>query len=86
MKVKSESKVTQSCLTLAIPWTAAHQAPPSMGFSRQKHWSGVGLSLWGLKTVKHDLVTKQQHLPTSPVIPDIFFFQELERCLDSGQT
>ena len=41
MKVKSESEVAQSCLTLAIPWTAAHQAPPSMGFSRQKYWSGV---------------------------------------------
>ena len=25
---------------LATPWTAAHQAPPSMGFSRQEHWSG----------------------------------------------
>ena len=23
----------------AIPWTAAHQAPPSLGFSRQEHWS-----------------------------------------------
>ena len=28
---------------LAIPWTAAHQAPPSMGFSRQECWSGVPL-------------------------------------------
>ena len=28
---------------LAIPWTAAHQAPPSMGFSRQEYWSGVPL-------------------------------------------
>jgi len=27
----------------AIPWTAAHQAAPSMGFSRQEHWSGVPL-------------------------------------------
>ena len=27
----------------AIPWTAAHQAPPSMGFSRQEYWSGVPL-------------------------------------------
>ena len=26
---------------LATPWTAAHQAPPSMGFSRQQYWSGV---------------------------------------------
>ena len=41
MKVKSESEVAQSCLTLATPWTAAYQAPPSMGFSRQKYWSGV---------------------------------------------
>ena len=28
---------------LVIPWTAAHQAPPSMGFSRQEYWSGVPL-------------------------------------------
>ena len=28
---------------LATPWTAAHQAPLSMGFSRQEHWSGVPL-------------------------------------------
>ena len=24
-----------------IPWTVAHQAPPSMGFSRQEYWSGL---------------------------------------------
>ena len=23
------------------PWTVAHQAPPSMGFSRQEYWSGL---------------------------------------------
>ena len=45
MKVKSESEVAQSCPTLATPWTAAYQAPPSMGFSRQKYWSGVPLPL-----------------------------------------
>ena len=28
---------------LATPWTAAYQAPPSMGFSRQQYWSGVPL-------------------------------------------
>ena len=42
-KVKSESEVTQSCLTLGTPWTAAYQAPPSMGFSRQKCWSELPL-------------------------------------------
>ena len=26
---------------VATPWTAAYQAPPSMGFSRQEYWSGV---------------------------------------------
>ena len=39
MKVKSESEVA----VLATPWTAAYQAPPSMGFSRQEYWSGVPL-------------------------------------------
>ena len=43
MKVKSESEVAQSYLTLSDPWTAAYQAPPSMGFSRQEYWSGVPL-------------------------------------------
>ena len=38
-KVKSFSRVWLS----ATPWTAAHQAPPSMGFSRQEYWSGVPL-------------------------------------------
>ena len=43
MKVKSESEVAQSCPTLTTPWTAAYQAPPSMGLSRQEYWSGVPL-------------------------------------------
>src|SRR5574337_870143 len=41
MKGKSEREVAQSCPTPASPWTAAYQAPPSMGFSRQEYWSGV---------------------------------------------
>ena len=43
MKVKSESEVAQSCPTLSAPWTAAHQAPPSLGFSRQEYRSEVPL-------------------------------------------
>ena len=39
VKVKSLSRVR----LLAIPWTAAYQAPPSMGFSRQEYWSGLPL-------------------------------------------
>ena len=44
VKVKSLSRVW----LLVTPWTAAYQAPPSMGFSRQEYWSGVPLpSLMG---------------------------------------
>ena len=39
VKVKSLSRVQ----LLVTPWTAAYQAPPSMGFSRQEYWSGVPL-------------------------------------------
>ena len=47
----------------ATPWTAAHQAPPSVGFSRQEYWSGVPspspmtwvylfVKMWLMKTVQ----------------------------------
>ena len=39
VKVKSLSRVR----LLATPWTAAYQAPPSMGVSRQEYWSRVPL-------------------------------------------
>ena len=40
-KVKVKSL---SCVRLfATPWTAAYQAPPSMGFSKQEYWSGLPL-------------------------------------------
>ena len=39
VKVKSLSRVR----LVATPWPAPHQAPPSMGFSRQEYWSGVPL-------------------------------------------
>ena len=41
VKVKSLSPAR----LLATPWTAAYQAPPSMGFSRQEYWSGLPLNL-----------------------------------------
>ena len=39
VKVKSLIRVR----LFVTPWTAAYQAPPSMGFSRQEYWSGVPL-------------------------------------------
>ena len=52
-KVKSLSRVQ----LLVTPWTAAHQAPPSMGFSRQENWSGVPLMSkfsWFLQTSRFE--------------------------------
>ena len=49
VKVKSLSRVRLS----ATPWTAAYQAPPSMGFSRQEYWSGVPLPSPTLFIEKH---------------------------------
>ena len=43
MKVKIESEVTQSCLTLCDPVDGSPPGSPSLGFSRQEHWSGLPL-------------------------------------------
>ena len=61
MKVKSLSRVR----LLATPWTAAHQAPPSMGFSRQEHWSGVPLPSPKLSLVMYKSKQGQWTIQTS---------------------
>jgi len=40
-KWKMKLKLLSHVWLLVTPWTAAYQAPPSMGFSRQEYWSGV---------------------------------------------
>ena len=42
-KWKVQVKLLSRVWLLATPWTAPHQAPLSMGFSRQEYWSGVPL-------------------------------------------
>ena len=44
LKVKVKVKSLSRVQLLATPWTAAYQAPPYMGFSRQEYWSGVPLA------------------------------------------
>ena len=57
VKVKSLSHVRLS----ATPWTAAYQAPPSMGFSRQEYWRGVPLPSLGDEPENHQNAA-QAHL------------------------
>ena len=53
-KVKSLSRVR----LLATLWNAAHQAPPSMGFSRQEYWSGVPLPSLEVISNYHEMTRK----------------------------
>ena len=62
VKVKSLSRVQ----LLATPWSAAYQAPPSMGFSRQEYWSGVPLLSPAAAKMCHE-VWSSPH-PTPPVL------------------
>ena len=79
-KVRSLSYVRPS----ATPWTAAFQAPPSMGFSRQEYWSGVPLpspfiiyttqNYWGLKqTIKTKTCHSAKHTVNSHLLEGGFF-------------
>ena len=44
-KWKVKVKLLSRVWLLVTPWTAAYQAPPSMGFSRQEYWSGLPLEI-----------------------------------------
>ena len=62
------------------PWTAASQAPPSMGFSRQEYWSGVPLPSPGRLKVgingntKFDNITKKGRIvSTSCYLYDLIY-------------
>ena len=67
VKVKSLSRVR----LLATPWIAAYQAPPSIGFSRQEHWSGVPLPspLWLCKSQKTVENSSRDGNTRSPDLP-----------------
>ena len=60
VKVKSLSRVRPSATT----WTAAFQAPPSMGFSRQEYWSWMPLP--SLPVSPTALETEYEHFVTTP--------------------
>ena len=62
-KWKGKGKSLSRVWLLATPWTVAHQAPPSMGFSRHEYWSGVPLPslLYGLRRAKRQSFSFREH-------------------------
>ena len=71
MKVKLKVNSLRRVRLLATPWTAAYQAPPSMGFSRQEYWSGVPLTVSSLLLNLHN-VSISPIIICSHIISDYF--------------
>ena len=82
VKVKSLSCVR----LLATPWTAAYQAPPFMGFSRQEYWSGVPspspenllketitekFGIWGGKWISKLMKLERPHIESEEICTKI---------------
>ena len=62
-KWKGKVKLLSRVWLLATPWTAAYQAPPPVGFSRQEHWSGVPLpSPEAVRKMQIKTVTAHQYI------------------------
>ena len=59
--------VAKSCLALETPWTIAHQAPLSMGFSRQEYWSGLAFP--SPEDLPHPGIK-----PMSPALKEIYIY------------
>ena len=75
VKVKLLSRVP----LFTTPWTAAYQAPPSMGFSRQEYCSGLPLpsplEATGHKKISLFQKKKKKKQPTSFLLIDIWIFE-----------
>ena len=70
LKVKSLSRVQ----LFATQWTVAHQASPSMGFSRQEYWSGLPLAFYKKRLEETGVLPSQSHSsagtrPSDPAPP-----------------
>ena len=72
VKVKSLGRVW----LLATPWTAAYEAPPAMGFSRQEYWSGVPL---------HHLLGKDKFILFATNLQRDFMLLEAQKVKDPSR-
>ena len=63
VKVKSLSRVR----LFSTPWTAAYQAPPSMGVSRQEYWNGLPLLSPSCAAITNSILEQFHHLKRNPI-------------------
>ena len=86
-KWKVKGKSLSHVRLFATPWTAAYQAPPSMGFSRQEYWSGVPLPSpeWSWQPCQNHLtIYVRVYLWALYSIPlvDMSVFMQILHCFD----
>ena len=80
-KWKVKGKSLSRVQLFATPWTAAYQAPPSMGFSRQEYWSGVPLPspdfiLGGFQTLFWGASKSSRMVPAAMKLKDTCSLEE----------
>jgi len=75
-KWKVEVKSLGRVWLLATPWTAAYEAPPAMGFSRQEYWSGVPL---------HHLLGKDKFILFATNLQRDFMLLEAQKVKDPSR-
>ena len=82
-KWKVKVKSLSHAWLFVTPWTAAHQAPPSIGFSRQEYWSRVPLSSPTPPTVcfLNSLLFAASHHELNYIGPEILLITFLSLCL-----
>ena len=84
-KWKVKVKLLSRVWLFTTPWTAAYQAPPSMGFSRQEYWSGLPLP----STLDRDVTTTKKTTTNfscvkSLMLGDCLLLQSLLLILTNG--
>ena len=80
VRVKSLSRVQ----LFTTPWTAAYQAPPSMGFSRQECWSGLPLpSPWRTWVYHLSIGIISRHKPTYCMLWKYFEIRDWKTAMQS---
>ena len=84
-KWKVKGKLLGHVRFLVTLWTAAHQAPPSMGFSRQEYWSGVPLPSPAdlhIHMQIHKTLKGEHQQPFDKLYSEAFFYFEIFFPLD----